>query len=183
MSRVPFTMKQRFEVFSRDNFTCQYCGARAPNVQLVVDHIVPVARGGTNDELNLVSACFSCNAGKSASLPELCTPKTFLLRRLVDRLRLQNEASAMKRAIATDRIMGLVTVFDAQEFMIKWIEERPGYVWEAWRYDALKIIQNRVARASSIAWRGCRWDIDPEYNENSNVLMMFPGCLDLGRPS
>jgi 5-methylcytosine-specific restriction endonuclease McrA len=55
----------RFEILKRDNFTCQYCGAKAPEVVLHVDHIHPVADGGTNELLNLIAACQSCNLGKS----------------------------------------------------------------------------------------------------------------------
>jgi hypothetical protein len=58
----------RFEVFKRDSFTCQYCGRSAPDVILEVDHINPVANGGTNDIVNLVTACFDCNRGKSKKL-------------------------------------------------------------------------------------------------------------------
>lgn len=54
----------RFEVFKRDGFTCQYCGAKAPDVVLNVDHVNPVAAGGTNDITNLVTSCVSCNLGK-----------------------------------------------------------------------------------------------------------------------
>lgn len=54
----------RFEVFKRDRFTCQYCGRKSPDVTLEIDHIVPVAEGGTNEPLNLVTACFDCNRGK-----------------------------------------------------------------------------------------------------------------------
>jgi hypothetical protein len=62
--RVPMSQKIRFEVFKRDSFTCQYCGAKAPDVVLHVDHIEPVAEGGTNNVLNLVTACNDCNSGK-----------------------------------------------------------------------------------------------------------------------
>ena len=31
----------RFDVLRRDNYTCKYCGAKAPNVQLHVDHVIP----------------------------------------------------------------------------------------------------------------------------------------------
>lgn len=55
----------RFEIFNRDGFTCQYCGAQPPTAVLVVDHITPVAAGGTNDPLNLITACETCNQGKS----------------------------------------------------------------------------------------------------------------------
>jgi len=54
----------RFEVFKRDKFTCQYCGSKAPDVVLNVDHIDPVANGGTNEIINLITSCFECNNGK-----------------------------------------------------------------------------------------------------------------------
>lgn len=63
--RKSLTKKLRFEVFKRDSFTCQYCGRKAPDVLLVVDHINPVAAGGVDDILNLITSCFDCNAGKS----------------------------------------------------------------------------------------------------------------------
>ena len=57
----------RFEVFKRDSFSCQYCGATpSKKTMLEVDHIKPVAKGGDNDILNLITSCFDCNRGKSA---------------------------------------------------------------------------------------------------------------------
>lgn len=63
--RKSLSKKIRFEVFKRDSFTCQYCGAKAPQVTLEVDHIDPVSKGGTNEMMNLVTSCFECNRGKS----------------------------------------------------------------------------------------------------------------------
>lgn len=65
MMREPIRKSVRFEVFKRDSFTCQYCGQKSPDVVLEIDHITPVADGGDNDILNLVTACKACNAGKS----------------------------------------------------------------------------------------------------------------------
>ena len=65
MAREQIRKSIRFEVFKRDSFTCQYCGQKSPDVVLEVDHITPVADGGDNDILNLVTACKACNAGKS----------------------------------------------------------------------------------------------------------------------
>lgn len=62
--RKSLTKKTRFEVFKRDSFACQYCGSKAPDVILEVDHIKPVKEGGTNDLMNLVTSCFDCNRGK-----------------------------------------------------------------------------------------------------------------------
>lgn len=62
--RKTLSKKTRFEVFKRDNFTCQYCGRTAPDVVLEIDHIKPIKDGGENDILNLITACFDCNRGK-----------------------------------------------------------------------------------------------------------------------
>jgi hypothetical protein len=64
--RKALSKKLRFEVFKRDRFTCQYCGATPPSVVLQCDHIVPVAEGGGNEIDNLVTACEPCNLGKAA---------------------------------------------------------------------------------------------------------------------
>jgi len=58
----------RFEVFKRDGFTCRYCGKKSPEVILEVDHAVPLAVGGSDDDDNLVTACYECNRGKGARL-------------------------------------------------------------------------------------------------------------------
>ena len=60
----------RYEVLRRDNHACRYCGASAPDAKLTVDHVIPIALGGTDDPSNLVTACQPCNAGKSASSPD-----------------------------------------------------------------------------------------------------------------
>jgi hypothetical protein len=60
----------RYEILRRDNYTCRYCGQAAPDVKLTVDHVMPVALGGSDDSSNLVTACAACNSGKSASTPD-----------------------------------------------------------------------------------------------------------------
>lgn len=64
--RKPISKRVRFEIFKRDGFACQYCGATPPAVVLEVDHIEAVANGGSNDPDNLITACYPCNRGKSA---------------------------------------------------------------------------------------------------------------------
>lgn len=56
----------RFEILRRDNHTCRYCGGVAPDVILTVDHVTPVALGGSDEPSNLVAACKDCNTGKSS---------------------------------------------------------------------------------------------------------------------
>jgi 5-methylcytosine-specific restriction endonuclease McrA len=50
------------EVFRRDDFRCQYCGATAP--RMTIDHVVPRYRGGKYTWQNLVTACERCNLKK-----------------------------------------------------------------------------------------------------------------------
>lgn len=64
--REPISKSTRFEVFKRDEFTCQYCGAHPPLVVLEIDHITPVASGGGSEIENLVTSCMDCNRGKGA---------------------------------------------------------------------------------------------------------------------
>ena len=58
--RVAFT---RFNLFLRDEFCCQYCGAKG---DLTFDHVVPRARGGVTSWKNIVAACSSCNLRKGS---------------------------------------------------------------------------------------------------------------------
>lgn len=63
---MAISRRLRFEILRRDGHTCRYCGAKAPDVALTVDHVIPVALGGSDDPSNLVTACAECNAGKSS---------------------------------------------------------------------------------------------------------------------
>lgn len=86
----------RFEILRRDNHQCRYCGATAPDATLTVDHVVPVALGGSDEPSNLVAACAECNAGKSATPPDAA---------LVDDVAADAErwAAAVKAAAAMHR--------------------------------------------------------------------------------
>ena len=57
-------LKTRFEFLKKYNFTCQYCGRKAPETQFHIDHIIPISKGGLNNENNLILACDECNIGK-----------------------------------------------------------------------------------------------------------------------
>lgn len=60
--------RTRFEVLRRDGFTCRYC--RNDSNPLTVDHVVPVALGGTDTPDNLVACCRDCNTGKASIAPD-----------------------------------------------------------------------------------------------------------------
>jgi hypothetical protein len=55
------------QILARDNHTCTYCGRTFPEVKRIeCDHIIPLARGGSNDPDNLTAACSECNNAKRA---------------------------------------------------------------------------------------------------------------------
>lgn len=56
----------RFNVFLRDRFSCQYCGARE---DLTFDHVTPRSRGGQTTWTNVVAACSPCNLRKGGAMP------------------------------------------------------------------------------------------------------------------
>lgn len=58
-------LRLRFDILRRDNFTCQYCGRKAPDVVLHIDHVLAKANGGINNVNNYITACSDCNIGKS----------------------------------------------------------------------------------------------------------------------
>src|SRR5438552_9369089 len=59
----------RREVFTRDRYTCQYCGRRGQR-DLTLDHVNPRFRGGRHTWDNLVTACKTCNHRKAGRTPQ-----------------------------------------------------------------------------------------------------------------
>ena len=65
--RVAFT---RFNVFLRDEFRCQYCGAEMAAKDLTFDHVVPRSAGGVSRWDNIVAACGRDNLRKGSKTPK-----------------------------------------------------------------------------------------------------------------
>lgn len=59
----------RYNVFLRDNFTCQYCEKRFLQRELTIDHVWPRSKGGKSDWENVVTSCSTCNHKKGNKLP------------------------------------------------------------------------------------------------------------------
>ena len=60
----------RFNIYARDNNTCQYCARRLPRTELNLDHVIPRSRGGLSTWENVVCSCHSCNRRKGGQTPE-----------------------------------------------------------------------------------------------------------------
>lgn len=63
---VPFT---RRNLYRRDQYTCQYCGARPGSENLSIDHVVPRSQDGPSSWTNCVLACIPCNVRKGNRTP------------------------------------------------------------------------------------------------------------------
>lgn len=59
----------RYNVYLRDNFTCQYCGGEFETRALTFDHVVPRHHGGISSWTNVVAACSPCNHRKGSKMP------------------------------------------------------------------------------------------------------------------
>lgn len=107
----------RFEVLRRDGYTCRYC--RSKDNPLTIDHVMPVALGGSDDPSNLVAACKDCNSGKSSAAPDAALVADVS----DDSIRW---AAAMKRAAeiaAAKRASDAATLTHFKE-----------HIWETWTY-------------------------------------------------
>lgn len=96
--------KLRFDIFKRDAFTCQYCGRKPPAVVLELEHIHPIAEGGTDDETNLLCSCFDCNRGKGATpldvIPLSVTERLARQKELAEQVAALNEFQEAQRELA-----------------------------------------------------------------------------------
>lgn len=100
MKRKSISKRVRFSVFARDAFTCRYCGRQTDEVKLVIDHLIAVSKGGTNDEENLVTSCEGCNSGKSnLSIEQAAPNETDRLRKLQETREQRQTAEAISEAV------------------------------------------------------------------------------------
>ena len=72
--KIPFRIRKM--VFEKDGYRCQICGATSATTKLEVDHIIPLARGGTDDFDNLITLCCHCNHGKNDNIFRITRKKS-----------------------------------------------------------------------------------------------------------
>ena len=71
----------RRAVLNRDGYRCAKCGLAS---RLEVDHVVPLAHGGTSDLVNLQALCRTCHIAKTRT--QTTTPGRLAFRQYVDSL-------------------------------------------------------------------------------------------------
>ena len=124
MKRKKIPNALRFEVFKRDKFCCQYCGRKAPEIILQVDHLHAVSKGGGNEILNLITSCVECNSGKSN--------KQLTETAILDKTRVQLEELEERRQQLEMMVQWKKSLTDAgdrlTEAIGKQLEDASGYV-------------------------------------------------------
>ena len=69
VERGKVSNKMRFSIYARDGYRCRICGARQGKiVQLEIDHIIPIAKGGKSTYDNLQTLCHNCNVQKGDNI-------------------------------------------------------------------------------------------------------------------
>lgn len=162
MARQGLSKRIRFEVFKRDQFTCQYCGHRPPDVLLQVDHVIAVAKGGSNDPDNLVTSCATCNAGKSDR------PLNGLLPVIDEMARLEAMQEMAERAVTLKQqkevaVAQQAATEEAMASCLGWWEQIGGTADNFQRGSILKFIRDlsvgELYEAFQIA--GAHWERKP----------------------
>jgi DNA-directed RNA polymerase subunit RPC12/RpoP len=120
-ARIAISKKTRFEVFKRDGFVCQYCGATPPKIVLHVDHILPVKEGGKNNIDNLVTSCEPCNLGKGATLltsvPRSLRDKALEVQEREDQLKGYNEILQARAMRIESDAWDVAAALEGKEFV------------------------------------------------------------------
>ncbi len=71
VERGKVSNKMRFAIYERDGYRCRHCGVYGrynKYVQLEIDHIIPIAKGGKTTYDNLQTLCHKCNVEKGDRL-------------------------------------------------------------------------------------------------------------------
>lgn len=149
--RIALSKRVRFEVFKRDGFICQYCGAHPPETILHVDHIVAVAEGGGNDMDNLVTACEDCNLGKGARplnvAPESLADKAARIQEAEEQLAGYNAITRARRERIEDQSWEVVAALTGEESIRRdWFRSIKTFVERLGVDEALEAAE--IARAA-----------------------------------
>ena len=80
-----FHRKTRYEIsglvqqriWVADGFKCVYCNRKMGEVQMTIDHFIPLELGGKNGPANYLSACRKCNKDKGSQDPKSWRPNQY----------------------------------------------------------------------------------------------------------
>jgi len=109
----------RINLMARDNFQCQYCGARPHRSELNLDHVVPRSLGGRSTWENVVTSCVDCNRKKGGRTPRQARLK---LRNRPERPRWTPLANLMWSSVRYQEWRPFLSVVDASYWNVELAE-------------------------------------------------------------
>lgn len=164
----------RFKIFERDNFTCQYCGKKTPQVILHLDHIHPKSKGGSDDEINLITSCQDCNLGKRDKI--LKNPKRVNVKKEIENLKevekqIKEYYKYLKKVSGYKKNNPIVDLF-----CNIWEEESGGEnsINENGKRSLEKLLKNNdaedIIEAIKISWENIRVEDDEKWRYMHGIL-------------
>ena len=63
--RKPFSKEEKQLILQKTDGKCAHCGKALTMETATIDHLIPLHKGGLNDEFNLIAMCYDCNQAKS----------------------------------------------------------------------------------------------------------------------
>ena len=80
--RKQFTQSEREEIYRRDHYRCCKCNKNLINHPelRVIDHILPLSKGGSNEKENLQLLCDECDKKKKDTIPVECQDQYIKIR-------------------------------------------------------------------------------------------------------
>ena len=128
-----FSAPSKRNVFTRDDFTCQYCGVQVTMNTGTLDHVQPRSRGGRDAIDNVVCSCKTCNNLKDDRTPEefYAWAKTAAGRKFIsdpEHARLKSEPRALTEE---EKIKVLLKKFKGKErrVWVQCLKERGINLW------------------------------------------------------
>lgn len=68
MKRRRFTFQERYNIAKRDGSRCNLCGIKLRPSEWVLDHRIPLSKGGVDEYSNLQLLCDKCDKEKADSI-------------------------------------------------------------------------------------------------------------------
>lgn len=65
VNRISFTNEVKQRILAKSDCRCCHCGKKLALNKATVEHFIPISKGGTNLEANLVALCYGCNKNKN----------------------------------------------------------------------------------------------------------------------
>lgn len=173
--RLQITGNQRFQILQRDAFKCVYCGIPSTHTILEIDHIVPIACGGTNSPLNLAACCPDCNTAKGSEAIPLDQLPEALARRHLEH---EAEQYRLRAAFVAGRL------FDAPvPHVDEWIKSIANAMWDGIDIDVLVRMADKVRAMNFKSNRQRLLEMNElvrEWNDpDMQVLRSMEGCDDI----